>query len=163
MLTIRCTQRLLKAFRIKVIGEETPSTTRLGDWYANLIGTTCGNRILCVSDRSLLAVVLGEQPWNELPTSLGIAVSVVLERAGVPLDVIRRELAEMEKGRYAKTNSRVVLGVMNDFAYAVGLHLDGREDELAVSERLGRTPCSPIEYAFPIEVAKALLLGAAAG
>ena len=64
MLTIRCTQRLLKAFRIKVIDEETPSTTRLGDWYANLIGTTCGNRILCVSDRSLLAVVLGEREWR---------------------------------------------------------------------------------------------------
>lgn len=163
MFTIRCTQRLLKGFRIKVIGDEAPSTTRLGDWYANLIGTECGNRILCVNDRSLLAVVLDEQPWNALPTSLGIAMSVVLERAGVPLDVLRRELAEMATGRYGKTNSRVVLGVMTDFAYAVGIHLNGREDELAVSERLARTPCSPIDYAYPIEVAKALLLGAAAG
>lgn len=56
MITIRCTQKLLR--RVHPTDEPRPSTTRLGDWYANLVFARPEQLVLCVSERTLLAVVV---------------------------------------------------------------------------------------------------------
>ena len=52
----------------------------------------------------------------------------------------------MDQIRVAKTASRSVLGVMNDFKYLAEVHakLDGETDLMALSLRLAETPCSPL-------------------
>ncbi len=52
----------------------------------------------------------------------------------------------MEPRRLAKTNSRSVLGVMNEFKYLAEIHakLDGETDLLALSLQLAQTPCGPL-------------------
>lgn len=52
----------------------------------------------------------------------------------------------MEQIRAAKTASRSVLGVMNEFKYLaeVCAQLDGETDLMALSLRLAETPCGPL-------------------
>jgi hypothetical protein len=53
----------------------------------------------------------------------------------------------MEPRRLAKTASRSVLCVMNEFAYLADVYdkLDGESDLLALSMRLAETPCGPLD------------------
>jgi hypothetical protein len=37
MLTLRCTKKLLGRLKAKPVSEAPSSTTRLGDWYGNLL------------------------------------------------------------------------------------------------------------------------------
>jgi len=61
MFTIRCTKKLLR----RVDDTETPtaSTTVLGDWYAKVLYSRPHQLVLCVSERSLLPVVLHAKEW----------------------------------------------------------------------------------------------------
>jgi hypothetical protein len=97
MLTIRCTQRLLKRLGIKPDPNPPASTTKLGDWYANLLYTPRGQFILCTSERSLLSVlVTAKDARMLLPGKLPLALGAFLMNLGVPFDAIRAEISEME-------------------------------------------------------------------
>jgi hypothetical protein len=52
----------------------------------------------------------------------------------------------MEPRRLAKTASRSVVGVMNEFRYLAGVYakLDRESSLLALSMRLADTPCGPL-------------------
>ena len=56
MVTLRCTQKLLR--RLEVTDKPAAPTPVLGDWYANILFSRPHQLVLCVSERSLLPVVL---------------------------------------------------------------------------------------------------------
>jgi hypothetical protein len=58
MLVLRCTQRLLT--RLKQAGEAPveESTTRLGDWYGNILRIGRRQHLLFISERSRLPVLI---------------------------------------------------------------------------------------------------------
>jgi hypothetical protein len=163
VLTIRCTQRLLTRLATRPEPAPPPSTTKLGDWYANLLDTPGGQIILCTSERTFLSVlVTAKDARRLLPAKLSLALGAQLAQLGVPFAVIGDELAAMEPPTYAKTASRSVLGVMNDFAVTVSYCASNGVDEAEMNALLARTPCGPIGMRFPGEVAKALLVGGGA-
>jgi hypothetical protein len=98
------------------IDQPPPSTTRLGDWYANLLFTRRGQFILCVSQRTLLPIIVPARDAKSLLARLRDALPRVLSAIGVNPAVIDHELAEMAEGCFAKTANRTVLGLMNDLA-----------------------------------------------
>jgi hypothetical protein len=158
MLTIRCTQRLLKRLGMKPDPNPPPSTTTLGDWYANLIYTPRGQLILCTSERSLLSVLVAAKDARMLlPGRLPLALGALLMNLGVPFDAIRTEVSEMEPVVYAKTVNRAVLGTMTDFNFATGHYMHHGSDETDVMMRLAHTPCGAIGMEFPDRTAMALL------
>jgi hypothetical protein len=57
VVVIRCTQKLLRRLRAPEVSEAS-STTRLGDWTANVFGIRRQRYVLLVSERSRLPVVL---------------------------------------------------------------------------------------------------------
>ena len=57
MTVFRCTQRVLRRFKLTAIEPETTSTGVLGDWYANLLNFGPTRLVLCQSERSLLPVI----------------------------------------------------------------------------------------------------------
>lgn len=128
MFSLHCTARLLKVLRVPATPDPPPATTLLGNWYANLLPLRGRPVILCVSERSLLPVLLPAGANINLPRLLAVELGTVLADLGVPSELIERERFAMAQSTCAKTSSRSVLGVMNEFAFAVADELeDGAE------------------------------------
>ncbi len=128
-----------------------PSTTVLGDWYANILFSRPQQLILCVSERTLLPVVILAKECDSFPLRLVASVREVLGRLGVPREVIEREEREMRQFAYGPTRSKRVLGSMNDFMFQLSWLLHDRPGVSLVeaSLHLAETPCSPIGYKSP--------------
>jgi hypothetical protein len=63
--SLRCTARLLERLKLKPQPAVPPPTTRLGDWYANLVHLPGRQVVLALSDRTFLPVVVAAcvMPW----------------------------------------------------------------------------------------------------
>ena len=160
MFTLRCTQRLLKRLPFEQTRFAALTTTALGDWYAYPVPLRRAPYVMCTSDRSLLTVLVPARDLTDLPLRLSSAVASLLGRLGCGPARIAAELAEMSQVVFAPTASRRVLGSMNDFAYLARTFAASRthpRDVPAIEERLAQTPCAPLRYAFPVQVAAALL------
>lgn len=144
MFTLRCTSRLVKRLGPSLAASPAETTTRLGDWYANLVHVGRRQFVLCVSEETLLPVVLPAAPVATLVSRLRVGVAQVLAAFGVADCDITSENAAMEDVAYAKTANRQVVGIMVDFAKALELYVTDMPSLLEVSQRLAETPCSPL-------------------
>jgi hypothetical protein len=162
--TIRGTQRFLARIGARKPGGRQVPTTALGDWYCKHVRAGSKQLVLFTSDRSLLCVVLPARGLTAVITErLSEGLDAVLRALRVPPAAISHELLEMRESLVAGTENRSVLGSMNDFAVAVRFRLQGRENLplVALALELARTPCKPLGWAFPAEVAaRALESGA---
>jgi hypothetical protein len=108
--TLRCTKKLLARLGSKPVEDELEPTTRLGDWYANLLFPPGGQVVLAVNERSLLPVLVPAAPATTLVARLGRVVEEVLLRISVPDAVVeaeRREMGKCESGRPPAARSSV--------------------------------------------------------
>jgi len=154
--TLRCTGKLLKRLRASAGVDLEPPTTRLGDWYATLVYERTKQLVLCVSERSLLPVVL---PAKEAPTLVPRfrdALAELLARLGVPPAEIERERAEMADVRIGRTASRQILGSMNDFLRMLS-YRPPRRSLLDESRQLAEAPCGPIDMRSPDDLTLEML------
>ncbi len=160
MFTVRCTQKLLR--RVESTDKPTAPTTVLGDWYANVLYSRPHQLVLCVSERSLLPVVLHAKEAHTLAPRLTLVVGQVLQRLGVPAALIEREQNEMLAFAYSRTQNRRVLGQLNDLMFQLSWYLHDRPDRsfLAHSLHLAETPCGAIN-GFPDKLTVQLFRAAA--
>jgi hypothetical protein len=145
VVTIRCTQKLLR--RIQKDGATPPpSTTMLGDWYAHIQFARPEQLILCVSERTLLPVVVTARDAHALGVRLATSLRDVLLRLGVPTPHVDAEQIEMSLASFGPTQNRRVLGTINDFMFQLSWYFhDHPAAPLAdASLWLARTPCKPI-------------------
>jgi len=148
MFLLRCTRKLLRRAGAVPQPEVVSSTTRLGDWTANVLITRRQHVVLAVSSVSLLPVVLPVAPAKTIPVRLPEAIADVLRALGVSERKVASELRAMDPCRVTVTNDRRVLGSMNDFGRMMDAYLDDRSlVDVAVS--LAEAPCSPIGMASP--------------
>ena len=158
MVVFRCTQRVLRRFRLAPVETEAASTGVLGDWYANLLNFGPRRYVLCQSERSLLPVIVPAR--NALfPSKFGEALQQLLLALGVPLGCVAREVAAVGEVQIARTRSRQVLGAMNDFAYNAQVCLAyARSDDapLEVCLTLAEMPSKPIGHDSPARLARLL-------
>jgi hypothetical protein len=149
VVTIRCTQKLLRRLQ----GDTTlpTSTTLLGDWYANILFARPEQLILCVSERTLLPVVVTARDARSLGVRLAQALREVLHRLGVPWRLVDAEEMKMNPVAFGPTQNRRVLGTINDFMYQLSWYFDDRPAASLVEASLwlARTPCKPIKYESP--------------
>lgn len=146
MVVIRCTQKLLRRINpLKV--ENVASTTRLGDWSANLIGVRHRRYVLLVCEHARLPVLLPARDVKCIGEHLRDTLARVLPSLGVSALSVRRELMEMRETAIARTNSRSVLGSINDFAKAIKWRLDAEPDAdlVAIALWLSETPILPFD------------------
>ena len=151
MFTLRCTSKLLKRLGVADLGEVIP-TTRLGDWYANLLLVRPQQLILAVSERTLLPLVIPAKDSSNIVPRLAAAAADVLHALGVPDEAIRDEQGQMAQAAIGKTASKRVLGIMNEFAFALR-YRDQAKSMVEVALWLAETPCKmrskPEGYGFP--------------
>lgn len=153
MFAVRCTRKLLDRGAPKSLPVAMPPTTVLGDWYANIVFTRPEQMVVCISERTLLPVVVTAKDIKRLPERLAEATGRVLASIGVPSEDIEAELAEMSVGYLAATANRRVLGSLHDFIFHFE-HGTGSQVELGVHERtlrMARMPCAALEFAYPSE------------
>ena len=117
MLVLRSTQKLL--VRLKQIDGLPPveSTTRLGDWYGNVLQIGRRQRLLFISERSRLPVVISIREVKRLGTVFPDAVCERLSIVGVAAADIADERMRMSELAFGRTRNRSLLGTLTDFAF----------------------------------------------
>ena len=159
MFTLRCTAKLLTRLKAPLATAPIAPSTRLGDWYANLLFARPAQLALFVSERTLLPVLVPARELETLLPRFRRMVRDVLEALGVAEHSVRNEEREMADVAIGRTASKRVLGSMNDFAWMVDGYLEGTTSLLDVSLRLAETPCSPLEMDTPRRTTVAVFAG----
>ena len=139
-------------------------TTRLGNWYVNLVHYGRQQVVMATSERSLLAVVLPARNLRDtLEGNLTTSVGQVLSALGIPPEIVDREVAEMQPAVVAPATNRSGLGSMNEFALHLCFHLERSGDPLVLALGLSDTAMSVVgtrsRYGIPRNVARELLTG----
>jgi hypothetical protein len=165
MLTLRCTQKLLKRIRLNVAdlkGTVTlEPTTALGDWYANLLLIQRQQLVMLVSERSRLCVLTTARDMDRLRQRFEHALMDLLRDIDIPEEALLRESGAMERMCYGLTTGtstgRSVLGSINDYTNALQ---NSDLDERSLHDwnvYFSHWICGPLGYAHPSEVARRLL------
>jgi hypothetical protein len=150
MIVIRATQRLLKNSGIKPV--EAPETTAaLGDWFATSM-VLPGHRpvVLYVSNATLLAVLVPGRAIHTTVPGFRNRLPALLNRLGLSGEWIDHVIGGAAEHVIARTNSRRMLGIMNDIVASMPYYAEETLDELEL--RLADTPYSAPEspgYIFP--------------
>ena len=156
MIVFRCTQRLAKRLRVPLADDALPSTGALGDWYANSLNVGHSRYVLCLSEPTLLPVILPARK-AEFPNRFSHYLADVLSHISVPDEVIKRETEKLGQPTFAKTRSRPLLGTLNDFIFSASVFLERGDSVLEANLHLAEMPSKVIGFSFPSEVAKQTL------
>ena len=162
MITLRCTQKLRKYLGVVPVDIPEPTTSVLGDWYANLVPTVAGDLILCVNEKSLLTIAIPVREADNLVPFICLRIANLLRMIGVDLKVIANEIRQSEQVQYGKTASQSILGSMNDFAWRYQTMAENAmcKADLSLSKaelKLSQMPFKALGFQSPFEVAVELL------
>ena len=162
MVVLRCTHKLLARLKQTDNLSVVESTTRLGDWYGNVLQLGHRQHLLFISERSRLPVVIPIREGKRLAEVFPDAVCEVLGNVGVAAADIADERSRMAEIAFGRTRNRSLLGTLNDFAF-MSQSGDARRTEPESPEELMRflsqTPILPLDGASPIELTRALFPG----
>ncbi len=164
MIALCCSQVVRS--RLGITGRPSAAsepTTRLGNWYVHLVRLGPRQHVLATSERSLLTVIL---PARELRATIEgnfrIAVQQLLSALNIPMDIVNRELAQMQPALIAPATNRRVLGSMNELAFHLGVRHEQISDPIEMAVTLSGIPMSAVgsksRYGIPRDVARGLLL-----
>ena len=158
MVVLRCTQRLL--LRLKQFDDEPSvrSTTRLGDWYGNVLHMGRRHAMIFISERSRLPVLIPIREANRLRSTFPEAVCRMIGAVGVPAADVERERSRMSEIAYDRTKNRSLLGTLNEMSFGARVHfITARHDSLEdIALRLAETPIMPLDGACPIDLTRGL-------
>lgn len=162
---IRCTKRLQKetGLRQSDLCTEEPCFSCLGSWHANLIYINRRKCVLFANDKTLFNFIAPDVPRatiRELDNLFKGYLNFILADEGFAEADRARILSEYDEIEFANTNSKRVLGSMNDLAFhythnileAGGVHSSAVP---GIIRQLNRMPMSAIKEVFPIEALKA--------
>ena len=112
-----------------------------------------------VSEASRLAVLVRAADVKTVVPRFRAAVVDLLRELGVSEDAIHGESEAMKEVAFANTRSRSVLGTMNDYFRHLRWVFPDRPSQTLGQHALdlSETPCGPLKYARPRDVARALL------
>ena len=143
-MVVRGTKRFLDRVGSPVTYDVSPSGV-LGDWYANVLRWR-RPVALFVNERTLFPVALALAPAASVVTRLPSAFAELARTIGVSASALDREVASMQEAVLAKTASRSVVGVMNEFGRLADDYRQRHAavDLLELSRWLAQVPCSPL-------------------
>ncbi len=166
MQIIRCTQKLLKEMGLKKgdLAVSEPRFSFLGSWHANLIHIDKRKCVIFVNDKTLFNFIAPDVTRAEIK-NLNILFTeyliCVLSEEGIADAVKEKITEEYREINYSGTNSRSVLGSMNDLAFHYKYHIlsEGGVHSVSVPEiihNLNRIPMGAIVYTYPINALNAI-------
>ena len=158
MVILRCTRQLLLRLNQFDDAPLAESTTRLGDWYGNVLHMGRRHALIFISERSRLPVLIPIRDAKRLPTVFPDAVCRMLGGVGVPAEDVEDERSRMSESTYSRTKNRSLLGTLNDMSFGARVHfITDRHDSLEdIALRLAETPILPLDGACPIDLTRSL-------
>ena len=146
MFTVRGTQKFLDRVG-RPVAEPPSSSTVLGDCYANVLFWR-PQVALFVNAATFVPVLMPFAPSSGVVARFPTAMAEVLGALGVDPWFVDSEATEMSSAVLAKTASRQVLGVMNEFTFmaehTIGARRSDATDLLGLSVWLANTIVGPI-------------------
>ena len=169
MLQLRCTQKVLRELGLKPgdVSDVRNPDSRLGNWYVNLFMVNRRKTFLFMNERTLLSFIMfGVKKSNiqNMPEVFLRGLHQVLTLEGFNIAAIDRAIVGYESIQLTKTNSRRMLGNMNDlvYLYKVFISSDGgfsRCDLNGIIAKANRTPQRNLGWSQSIEIVRELLRG----
>jgi hypothetical protein len=163
MITLCCTQKLLRRLRIaRPEASSAVPTNALGNWYANLIHVGRVQMVMATSERTLLTVLLPAVDLrNSLLPNLCAAVYLLLQQLGVDPARAATEVEAMRDVRIGRTESRSVLGSMNDLLRMLDWDVRDGRPPMEIMLRLAETPMTGVmvkegSHGFPDDATRKL-------
>ena len=120
--------------------------------------------MLCISEQTLLPVIVPEKGIGAMPARLIEALSPMLAALAIAPASVQDECERMREHRIGRTASRRVLGSLNELLFLLdqSLHAWPERSPLEHSLWLAKTPCKGVEYNAPDRAAQALFMSSAA-
>ncbi len=146
MFTVRGTKKFLDRVG-RPMTEPPTSSTVLGDWYANVLFWR-PQVALFVNAATFVPVLMPLAPATGVVSRFPAGMAEVLGVLGVDPRFVEAEMTEMKSVVLAKTASRQVLGVMNEFTFmaehTIGAGRSDPTDLVGLSVWLANTIVGPI-------------------
>lgn len=158
MQLIRCTQKLFKELRRSPTGDE-PLFSFLGSWHANVIRINRKKCVLFTNDKTLFSIFsagLKRPQFDRLDEVFRLECQKRLVTEGFSASQVEKALSEYQQIDFAKTNSRSVLGVMNDIVYQIQVRIEmngglANTKLDAVNHEINRIPSGVLKYGYSID------------
>ena len=163
MFTLRCTQKLLRRGLTETAAADAQTTTVLGDWYANVVVARPSHLVVCVSERTLLPIVVVAREPKLLPQRLAQSLLPMLQALEIEPPAIERELSAMQSWQVGRTASKSVLGSLNEFVFFLqhSLRASSERSLLEHALYLAQVPMKAAEHSSPDRATSALFASAA--
>ncbi|MCK5146744.1 hypothetical protein KAR48_08300 [bacterium] len=161
---LRCTQKLVKA--LDVVPESAEENEApLSSWHANVFLIDRRKCVLVTHDATLFAMCipgLKKPDFAVFHQLFATRLFKFMMAEEFPQKDIEKVLMETETMRFTKTNSRSVLGSMNDQKFFIEAIIAGEgglteTDFYYLNRRLNHNRLSPIGNRHPIDVFRELL------
>lgn len=164
MITIQCTQKLLKELRLAPKGAVI-STTPLGCWHANLLHIDRRKCVLFTNDKtrySFLVPGLRKPDFQMLDEVFRQRLFKCLLAEDIGQEAIEKVLNEVREISFTKTHSRSVLGSMNDIVFHLEhwIHAEGgllNADISDLNMKINRIPSGVLGYRYSVDLLRELL------
>jgi len=166
MQLIRCTKKLRKEMGLKKVelAESEPKFSFLGSWHANLLHIDRKKCVLFVNDKTLFNFLVPDVSRSQIRKLYSLFkgyLECVLSEEDFSKAVKTRIMEEYQEIEYSNTNSKSVLGSMNDLVFHYKYHIlsEGGVHSSAlpsIIKKLNHMPMGALEYTFPIEALKAM-------
>ena len=146
------------------LAESEPVFSFLGSWHANLLHIDRKKCVLFVNDKTLfnfIAPDVTRAQIKELGKLFHEYLSCVLSSEGVSDADKEKIMEEYRELNYSGTNSKSVLGSMNDLAFHYKHHIlsEGGNDGANIPRiihKLNHMPMGAIGYKYAIDALKAM-------
>lgn len=163
MLTLQCTQKLLKELKadLSPVKDKDPITL----WHANLLTLDRRKCVLFTNDKTrytFLVPGLKKPDFQRLGEIFLDNLFRCMLNEGVPQQGIEKVLNACSKYCFTKTSSKSVLGSMNEIAFHLGhwIYVDGGLLNADISElniKINHMPCGALGYKYSVDAFKEML------
>ncbi|KZC40560.1 hypothetical protein RHOFW510R12_16320 [Rhodanobacter sp. FW510-R12] len=127
MTAFRCTAKLLKAMKEAPEADPASAGNRLGEWTATLVRVGRIQLVLAVSEPTRFAVAIDAAPCATAPQRFAAALLAALLDLEIPADLAVAKIEAMLPLQVVASNSRSVLGSLNQFAWWADCAICSRE------------------------------------
>ncbi len=166
MQLIRCTQKLLKEIGLKKtdLCTSEPNYSYLGSWHANLLHIDSKKCVLFVNDKTLFNFIAPNVKRNDIRNLSALFnqhLIYALSTEDLTNEFKEKIINEYKEINYSTTNSKKILGSMNDLAfhYKHRILSDGGIFNALIPDiinKLNHMPMGSIGYKFASDELKAI-------
>lgn len=159
-MNLQLTKKLNDKLKKDVSKATIEESNELENYHCNLIKFGRDNCVLITHDTTLFSFILcglKAKDFKDFEYILKESIFKTLLALEFSQEQIEKVLTSIEDVNYTKTNSRTILGFMNEMVYRIDEYLYQGDDIISIHAKINQIPYKGIDYDFPIKRFKLLL------